>query len=201
MVAETEPVALTTWQIDPKHSTAEFAVRHMMVATVKGHFSGAEGTITLDATDLTRSSVGASVDAASIDTHEPQRGGHLRSADFLDVEQFPKITFESTRIEHEGARYRIVGNLTIRGVTKEVVLDAALEGRQRDPWGSERAGFSAQGVIDRRDFWADLEPIARGRGDPGRRRCPGFPNLATYELRPPGPLESGQPGRGGDRAG
>lgn len=152
MEIQTRPVALSTWQIDPKHSTAEFAVRHMMVTTVKGHISGMEGTIELDEADLTRSSVKASLDVATIDTRDPQRDGHLRSADFFDVERFPSITIESTRIEPSGDRYRIIANLTIRDVTKEITLEATLEGRQRDPWGSERAGFSGQTVIDRRDF-------------------------------------------------
>ena len=149
---QTQPVAVSTWQIDPKHSTAEFAVRHMMVTTVKGHISGVEGTVTLNEADPARSSVEARLDAATIDTREPQRDAHLRSPDFLDAEQYPEITFQSTRIEPAGDRVRIAGDLTLRGVTREVVLDAAPEGRQRDPWGNERAGFSAQTVIDRRDF-------------------------------------------------
>jgi polyisoprenoid-binding protein YceI len=148
----TKPVVRTIWQIDPTHSTAEFAVRHMMVTTVKGHISAVEGTITLDERDLTHSSVAVSLDATSIDTRDPKRDEHLRSADFFDVVQFPKVTFTSTRIEDEEDGYRIVGDLTMRGVTKETVLGAAFKGRQRDPWGSERAGFTAKGVIDRRDF-------------------------------------------------
>ena len=150
--AQTQPVTVSTWQIDPKHSTAEFAVRHMMVTTVKGHISGVEGVITLDEGDLARSSVEASLDAVSIDTREPSRDAHLRSPDFLDAEKFPKITFRSTRTAGSADRGRIVGDLTIRGATREVVLDAVFQGRQRDPWGSERAGFSAETVIDRRDF-------------------------------------------------
>ena len=150
--AQAQPVTVSTWQIDPKHSTAEFAVRHMMVTTVKGHISGVDGVITLDEEALTRSSVEASLNAASIDTREPSRDAHLRSPDFLDAEKFPRITFRSTRIEGSVDRGRIVGDLTVRGVTREVVLDAVFVGRQRDPWGGERAGFSAQTVIDRRDF-------------------------------------------------
>jgi polyisoprenoid-binding protein YceI len=152
MHTQAAPAAISTWQLDPKHSTAEFAVRHMMVATVKGHLSGIEGMITFDEGDPTVSSVEADLDVATIDTRDPQRDAHLRSADFFDVEHFPKLTFRSTRIEPSGDRYRIVGELTMHGVTREVVLDTALEGRQRDPWGSERAGFSAQTVLDRRDF-------------------------------------------------
>lgn len=145
-------VTVSTWHIDAKHSTAEFAVRHMMVTTVKGHISGIEGTIQFDEAHPTRSSVEATLDAATIDTREAGRDAHLRSPDFLDAERFPQLTFRSTRLEPAGDRFKIIGDLTIRGVTREVVLDAALEGRQRDPWGNDRAGFSAQTVIDRREF-------------------------------------------------
>jgi polyisoprenoid-binding protein YceI len=150
--ATTKPAAATTWQIDPVHSTAELAVRHMMVTTVKGYISAVEGSITLDESDLTKSSVAVALDATTIDTRDPKRDDHLRSADFLDVERFPKITFVSTRIEREADGYRIVGDLQLHGVTRETVLGATYEGRQRDPWGKDRAGFTAQGVIDRRDF-------------------------------------------------
>lgn len=150
--AATAPAATTAWQIDPAHSTAELAVRHMMVTTVKGHVSAVEGSITLDENDLTKSSVAVVLDAGSIDTRDPKRDDHLRSADFLDVQHFPTITFASTRIERAADGYRIVGDLTLHGVTRETVLGAAFEGRQRDPWGSERAGFTAEGVIDRRDY-------------------------------------------------
>ena len=150
--AATRPTAATTWQIDPAHSTAEFAVRHMMVTTVKGYISAVRGAITLDEGDLTHSSVAVNLDATSIDTREPKRDDHLRSAEFLDVQHFPTITFASTRIEREAHGYRIVGDLGLHGVTRETVLGAAFEGRQRDPWGNERAGFTAEGVIDRRDF-------------------------------------------------
>jgi polyisoprenoid-binding protein YceI len=152
MATEVRPVGLSTWQIDPKHSTAEFAVRHVMVATVKGHISGIDGTIRLDEGDPTRSSVEATLDPSTIDTREPQRDAHLRSSDFLDAERFPTITFRSTRIEPAGDRFQVVGDLTLHGVTREVALDTELVGRHRDPWGSERAGLSAQTVVDRRDY-------------------------------------------------
>lgn len=152
MTTQTQPVATSTWRIDPKHSTAEFAVRHMMVAKVKGHISGIDGVIRLDEGDMARSSAEATLDVATIDTRDSQRDAHLRSPDFFDVEHFPTISFRSTRIELSGDGGRIIGDLTIRGVTREVGLDATLEGRMRDPWGSERVGFSAQTVIDRRDF-------------------------------------------------
>jgi len=142
----------TTWRVDPSHSSAEFAVRHMMVTTVKGQVSSVEGTINLDEADLARSSVAVSLDAASIDTGEPKRDDHLRAGDFFDVGRYPKIKFASTRIEPDRDGYRIEGDLTIRDVTRQTELAAAFGGRQRDPWGGERAGFTAQGVIDRREF-------------------------------------------------
>ena len=145
-----------TWAIDPAHSEAQFTVRHMMFAKVRGHFAKVSGTIELDQADLTRSSVDVTIDAASIDTREAQRDAHLRSADFLDADRFPTIVFRSRRIEGaklaEGESFRVIGDLTIHGVTREVALDAAYEGRGRDPWGGERVSFSATTKIDRREF-------------------------------------------------
>ena len=144
---------LSTWQIDPMHSHVEFAVKHMMISTVKGRFAELSGAIKLDEADQTRSSVEVTIDAASIDTREAQRDGHLRSADFLDAEQYPSLTFQSKRVERLGGDHlRVVGDLTIRGVTREVALDAVAEGRAMDPWGNERVGFSARTTINRQDF-------------------------------------------------
>lgn len=146
-------MAKSTWQIDPAHTGVEFAVKHMMISTVKGRFGSVSGTITLDEADLSGSSVEVEIEAASIDTRQEQRDEHLRSADFFDVENFPQLTFRSRRIEATGSgRLRIVGDLTIRDQTREVVLDATDEGRGKDPWGNEKAGFTAQTSIDRRDF-------------------------------------------------
>ena len=151
-----ERTTQTTWTVDAAHSTAEFSAKHMMITTVKGRIADVRGTITLDETAPDRSTVEVELDAASIDTRSEQRDGHLRSADFLNVEEFPTITFRSRRLEgatdREGASFRVVGDLTIRGVTHEVVLDATYEGRGRDPWGGERVSFSATGKLDRRDF-------------------------------------------------
>ena len=146
----------TTWTIDASHSAAEFSAKHMMITTVKGRIADVRGTLTLDEGDLDRSTVEVELAAASIDTRSDQRDGHLRSPDFLDVEQFPMITFRSRRVTgaaaSEGTRFTLVGDLTIRGVTREVVLDATYEGRGRDPWGGERVSFSADTRIDRREF-------------------------------------------------
>jgi polyisoprenoid-binding protein YceI len=144
---------LRTWNIDPAHSEAQFTVRHMMISRVRGHFGKISGTIELDAHDLRQSNVEVTIDVSSIDTREPQRDAHLRSADFLDADTFPTITFKSRRVMPQaGGRLTIAGDLTIHGVTREVTLDAREEGRGKDPWGNERVGFSATTRIDRRDF-------------------------------------------------
>ena len=146
----------STWTIDASHSLVEFSAKHMMITTVKGRIADVRGTLTIDESRPEASSVEVEFDAASIDTRADQRDQHLRSADFLDVERFPKITFRSRRVEGaaatEGATFRIVGDLTIRGTTREVTLDATYEGAGRDPWGGDRISFSATTKIDRRDF-------------------------------------------------
>jgi polyisoprenoid-binding protein YceI len=144
---------VTTWQIDPVHTHIEFAVKHMMISTVKGRFTDLSGTITLDEGSPAGSSVSATIPAATIDTRQDQRDAHLRSADFLDADRFPEITFQSTRVEPQGeGRARVTGALTIRGVMREIVLDVTEEGRARDAQGTEHIGFSATTRIDRRDF-------------------------------------------------
>jgi polyisoprenoid-binding protein YceI len=144
---------LTTWNVDASHSHVEFAVRHLMITTVRGRFADVRGTLRVDDIDLTTAEVDVSIGTASIDTREPQRDAHLRSADFFDVENFPEIRFRSTRVDHVSAdRYRVTGALTIRGVTHDVVLDTTAEGRGKDPWGGERLGFSATTRINRSAF-------------------------------------------------
>ena len=142
-----------TWSIDPSHSLAEFSVRHMMVSTVKGRFTNLSGSITFDPANLAASAVTAVIETNSITTSDEQRDAHLRSADFFDAETFPTITFQSTRVEPvSNERVRIVGNLTIRDATHEVVLDAELNGQGTNPWGKQVVGFSAQTSINRKDF-------------------------------------------------
>jgi len=144
---------MTTWTIDPTHTAAEFAVKHLMISTVKGHFGDVSGTVTVNEADPSQSSVDVTIAVTSVDTRNEQRDAHLRSPDFFDVEHFPAITFKSRRVEGDtqGA-FRVVGDLTIRGTTREIVLDVASEGRTRDPWGNDRAGFSAATRINRKDF-------------------------------------------------
>ena len=144
---------IKTWNIDNAHSSITFSVRHMVFAKVRGRFGGFSGKLGLDPSDMTQLRVEAEIDAASIDTGVADRDAHLRSPDFLDVESFPKLRFASSRVEKVGAdRYRIHGELTIRGVTREVVLDAEYGGQATDPWGNQRTAFTASTSLDRRDF-------------------------------------------------
>jgi polyisoprenoid-binding protein YceI len=146
------PVKSTTWKIDPAHSIVEFAVKHLMISTVKGRFADVEGEIVIAGDDPSKSSVTVTLKAASIDTRTGQRDDHLRSADFLDALNFPEINFRSTRITGDESEFKVTGDLTIRGVTREVTLNATNEGAGKDPWGGERIGFSASTKLDRRDF-------------------------------------------------
>jgi polyisoprenoid-binding protein YceI len=146
-------MAKSTWNIDPTHSTIQFAVRHMIVSKTRGRFTKWGGQLAFDPADPSAGSVEVNIEPASLDTADAQRDTHLRSADFFDVEKHPTATFKSTRIEDlRGGKLRVTGNLTIRGVTHPVVLDAVYAGTGKDPWGGERAGFSAETSIDRRAF-------------------------------------------------
>ena len=145
--------AATIWEIDPAHSVVELAVKHMMFSTVKGRFANVAGTIVLNEQNLAGSSVTAEIDAASIDTREAQRDGHLRSADFLDVEKYPTIAFVSTEVVPQGRdHFVVIGDLTLHGVTRGVSLETELAGKGIDPWGGQRAGFTATTTISRKDF-------------------------------------------------
>lgn len=148
--------ALSTWNLDPAHTVVEFSAKHMMITTVKGRFGDVKGTITVDARHPDRSHVEVELGTASIDTRVEQRDQHLRSADFLDVERYPTITFRSTKVEgalaREGEEFTVTGDLTIRDKTLTVKLDCVYDGRGKDPWGGERIAFSAKTRIDRRDF-------------------------------------------------
>lgn len=142
-----------TWTLDPVHSSIEFSAKHMVITTVKGRFNKFEVSVNLDEAEPERSSVEARIDAASLDTRNEMRDADLRSPDFLDVEKHPYITFISKRIERRGeGRYVLVGDLTIRGVTREVALDTEFSGFVKDPWGNQRAGFAAETTLNRKDF-------------------------------------------------
>ena len=144
----------STWTIDAKHSLVQFAVKHMMFTTVRGRFTEVSGVIECpDEADPSSSSVTAEIAAASIDTGDADRDTHLRSADFLDAEQFPTITFKSTSVERVAQdELRITGDLTIRDVTREITLATTYNGRGANPWGQEVAGFTAHTRINRKEF-------------------------------------------------
>ena len=148
------PAAAATWEIDPSHSSAQFSVRHLTVSNVRGEFGKIAGSVQFDGKDVRTIKVDATIDAASIDTREPKRDEHLRSADFLDVAKYPTITFRSKRAEPAVAgRFKLVGDLTIRGVTREAVLD--VEGPTpeiKDPWGNVKRGATATTRINRIDY-------------------------------------------------
>lgn len=151
----------SVWMVDPAHTHASFTIRHLVISNVRGEFQKLAGTVQLDEKDVTKSSVEATIDATSIDTRVADRDKHLRSPDFFDVATYPTITFKSTRVEQAGqGKLKVAGDLTIRGVTKPVVLD--VEGPTaeiKDPWGNARRGFSATTKVNRRDFglnWSKL---------------------------------------------
>ncbi len=142
----------TTWNIDPAHSMAEFKVRHMMISNVKGHFSKVSGELSLDESNISNSSVQASIEAASIETRDDQRDAHLKSADFFEVEKYPLLSFKSDKIKQNG-ELSVEGDLTIHGVTRRVTFD--IEGPTpptKDPWGNTRVAISGSTKINRKDF-------------------------------------------------
>ena len=149
----TPVAATTTWDLDPSHTSVHFSVKHLMIATVRGEFSKVAGTVTLDPKDMTRSSISATIDAASVGTRDAQRDAHLRSPDFLDTEKFPTIEFRSTRVVRTAHGFDVTGNLTIRGVTRPVVLQVETGGTElKDPFGNLKRGASATARINRKDF-------------------------------------------------
>jgi polyisoprenoid-binding protein YceI len=158
--------ATTQWQIDPAHSAAHFSVRHLMISNVRGEFSKLSGSVLLDPAELTQSTVEVNLETASINTREPQRDEHLRSADFLDVANYPAMTFRSKQIAAAGPdHFKLTGDLTIRGVTKEVSFN--VEGptpSMKDPWGNVRAGIVATTKISRKDFGLVWNTLIEGGG-------------------------------------
>ncbi len=154
------------WAIDGSHSSAQFAVRHFMVSTVRGTFGALNGSVSLNEQEITQSSVRAEIDVASIDTHEAKRDEHLRGADFFDVEKHPTMRFVSSKIEQlDDTRYTLTGDLTMKGITKQVVF--AVEGSATpitDPWGNQRLGGVATTTIDRTDFGLSYNSVLEAGG-------------------------------------
>lgn len=144
----------TTYQIDPRHSSAGFGVTHLMISTVRGEFHGVTGTVIVDDTDISKSSVNVTIDATTVDTREPDRDKHLKSEAFFDVAKYPTITFQSTKVERNSdGSLKVTGDLTIRGVSKTAVLTATLpKAPIKDPWGLQRTAVSASTKINRQDF-------------------------------------------------
>jgi len=156
----------TTYQIDPRHSSAEFGVKHLMISTVRGEFHGVTGTVIVDDANVANSSVNVIIDAATVDTREPDRDKHLKSDAFFDVAKYPTITFKSTKIEKNAdGSLKITGDLTIRGVTKTAVLTAnAPKAPIKDPWGLQRTAASGSTKINRQDFGVSWNQNLDGGG-------------------------------------
>ncbi|HEY6325119.1 MAG TPA: YceI family protein [Candidatus Cybelea sp.] len=140
------------YALDPAHTTVEFVVRHLMIAKVRGRFTAFDGSVELEPASEVPAAIRATIQAGSIDTREEQRDAHLRSADFFDVEKFPTLEFESTRIYGTPDEFTIDGKLTLHGVTRNVSLRGSFEGQAKDPWGGFRVGYSAHATINRKDF-------------------------------------------------
>jgi polyisoprenoid-binding protein YceI len=164
-MSTTEATVLSTgtWNIDPAHSSVSFSVRHLGVAKVRGKFGTFEGAITV-ADEPSASSVTATIDASSIETGVPDRDGHLKSPDFLDVATYPQITFQSTSVRSVGSDYEVVGDLTFHGTTKSVTLALEFNGVSPDPWGGTRAGFSASTEISRGEYGLSFNMALDGGG-------------------------------------
>jgi len=153
MTTATAPTTAAAWQIDMAHTDVEFSVRHLMISNVKGRFGQVTGTAAFDPSNPASLELDVRIPVGTIDTREAKRDAHLRSPDFFDAEHHPEMTFVGRRIEGDvNDKFKLIGDLTIRGTRREVTLDVILEGRGNDPWGNERLGYSASAKIDRRDF-------------------------------------------------
>ncbi|HKT46824.1 MAG TPA: YceI family protein [Candidatus Acidoferrales bacterium] len=159
-------VPAAEWQVDSAHAAAQFAVKHMMISTVRGEFKGVTGTVNWDAQDITKSTVNVTIDATTVNTGEPKRDGHLKSPDFFDVAKFPTMTFKSTKIETAGdGKLKVTGDLTIHGVTKSVILDVDGPTQAiKDPYGNERVALSGTTKINRQDFGVKWNSPMEGGG-------------------------------------
>ena len=147
----TDPTTL--WTVDPAHAELAFSVRHLMISNVRGRFGKIEGTVTVDNANVNESKIDVTIDVNSIDTRQEMRDNHLRSADFFDAANHPTMHFVSKRIVGDVTKdFQVLGDLTIRGTTREIALQAHLEGRGMDPWGNDRAGFSLTGTLNRHDY-------------------------------------------------
>lgn len=142
----------SSWELDASHSVLGFSVKHMMISNVHGRFDKATGTLELDDKDVTKSSVKIEIEVGSVNTNEAKRDGHLKSPDFFEADKFPKMTFKSKSITKAGNNFKVVGDLTIKNVTKEVTLDVELSAEAKDPWGNVKRGVTVSGKLNREDF-------------------------------------------------
>jgi polyisoprenoid-binding protein YceI len=154
VLSGTAMAGTTAWKIDPAHTAAQFAVKHLMISTVRGTFKGVNGTVTWDDSDVSKSSVNVTIDAATVDTGEPARDKDLKSEKFFEVAKYPTITFVSTKVEQAGVgKLKVTGDLTIHGVTKQVILNVDGPSTSvKDPWGNMRSAISATTKVNRQDF-------------------------------------------------
>ena len=154
-----------TWQIDNVHSHVGFSVKHMMVTTVRGQFRNYRGKVNIDPKDFARSTFEGEIDVASVDTGNPDRDNHLRTGDFFDVQNHPTITFKSTKIEaQDDGQYAVTGEITIRGVTRPIVLDVEYLGTAKNPYGKTVAGLSVRGSLNRKDFGVNFNAVLETGG-------------------------------------
>jgi polyisoprenoid-binding protein YceI len=159
------PVAVAPWQIDAAHTEIEFSARHLMISNVKGRFANPAGSVSYDPDQPESLQLDVAIPIATVDTRNEQRDAHLRSADFFDAEHHPTMTFKGKRITGDiGGRFRLTGDLTIRGNTREVTLDVTSEGAGPDPWGNDRLGFTATGRINRKDFGLTYNQVLESGG-------------------------------------
>lgn len=158
-------MATTQWALDAAHSEVQFKVKHMMVSTVTGHFKQFNATVQMEGNDLTTARVNFETEVASISTNNEQRDGHLRSGDFFDTENHPKITFTGSRWEKKNdEEYTLHGDLTMRGVTQPIALNVEFGGVMTDPWGMQRSGFVVKGVVSRKDFGVSFSMVSETGG-------------------------------------
>ncbi len=154
-------LAADSFKIDTSHSQASFTVKHLLISNVRGEFGKTEGVVVLDEADPSKSKVEATIDVASVNTRDEKRDAHLKNADFFDVAKFPTITFKSTKVEKSADGLKVTGDLTMKGVTKPVVLDVTGPTAEvKDPWGNAKRGASATATINRKDFGVSYGPDA-----------------------------------------
>jgi len=158
-------MANQTWALDPVHSELQFKIKHLMISTVSGQFSQFSATVETEADDFTKSKIHFETSVASISTNNEQRDAHLKNGDFFDAEKHPSIIFDSDKMERTGDdEYKVYGTLTIRGISKKIILDAEFGGITKDPWGNTRTGFSVTGKINRQDFGISFGAVTETGG-------------------------------------